>query len=94
MSDILQVRELRAYYGQVQALHGIDLSLREGSVTTLLGSGVIGNFKALARTAHTWSPCARRHAYNFDVGSNPGDMGCLLVSFRQPRYQRQSLQYQ
>ena len=47
MSDILQVRELRAYYGQVQALHGIDLSLREGSVTTLLGANGAGKTTTL-----------------------------------------------
>jgi branched-chain amino acid transport system ATP-binding protein len=47
VSDILQVRELRAYYGQVQALHGIDLSLREGSVTTLLGANGAGKTTTL-----------------------------------------------
>ncbi len=47
MSDILEVRELRAYYGQVQALHGIDLSLREGSVTTLLGANGAGKTTTL-----------------------------------------------
>jgi branched-chain amino acid transport system ATP-binding protein len=47
VSDILQVRELRAYYGQVQALHGIDLCLREGSVTTLLGANGAGKTTTL-----------------------------------------------
>ena len=47
MSDILEVRELRAYYGRVQALHGIDLSLREGSVTTLLGANGAGKTTTL-----------------------------------------------
>jgi len=47
VSDILEVRELRAYYGQVQALHGIDLSLREGSVTTLLGANGAGKTTTL-----------------------------------------------
>ena len=47
MTDILEVRELRAYYGQVQALHGIDLSLREGSVTTLLGANGAGKTTTL-----------------------------------------------
>ena len=47
MSDILEVRKLRAYYGQVQALHGIDLSLREGSVTTLLGANGAGKTTTL-----------------------------------------------
>lgn len=47
MSDILEVRELRAYYVRVQALHGIDLSLREGSVTTLLGANGAGKTTTL-----------------------------------------------
>jgi branched-chain amino acid transport system ATP-binding protein len=47
VSDILEVRELRAYYGQVQALHGIDLSLRAGSVTTLLGANGAGKTTTL-----------------------------------------------
>jgi branched-chain amino acid transport system ATP-binding protein len=47
VSDILEVRELRAYYGLVQALHGIDLSLREGSVTTLLGANGAGKTTTL-----------------------------------------------
>jgi len=47
VSDILEVRELRAYYDQVQALHGIDLSLREGSVTTLLGANGAGKTTTL-----------------------------------------------
>ena len=47
MSEILEVHELRAYYGQVQALHGIDLSLREGSVTTLLGANGAGKTTTL-----------------------------------------------
>ena len=47
MTDILEVRELRAYYGQAQALHGIDLSLREGSVTTLLGANGAGKTTTL-----------------------------------------------
>jgi len=47
VSEILEVHELRAYYGQVQALHGIDLSLREGSVTTLLGANGAGKTTTL-----------------------------------------------
>ncbi len=31
MTAMLNVKDLRAYYGQVQALHGLDFSLNEGS---------------------------------------------------------------
>ena len=42
MSTMLTIRDLRAYYGQVQALHGLEFSLNEGSVTTLLGANGAG----------------------------------------------------
>ncbi len=42
MSTMLAIKELRSYYGQVQALHGLELSIREGAVTTLLGANGAG----------------------------------------------------
>ena len=42
MSALLTVDNLRAYYGQVQALHGVSFSLEEGTVTTLLGANGAG----------------------------------------------------
>jgi branched-chain amino acid transport system ATP-binding protein len=47
MTASLQVRNLRAYYGQVQALHGLSFSLEEGSVTTLLGANGAGKTTTL-----------------------------------------------
>jgi branched-chain amino acid transport system ATP-binding protein len=47
MTASLQVRNLRAYYGQVQALHGLTFSLEEGSVTTLLGANGAGKTTTL-----------------------------------------------
>src|SRR5690349_1059807 len=47
MAATLEVRNLRAYYGQVQALHGLDLSLKEGSLTTLLGANGAGKTTTL-----------------------------------------------
>jgi branched-chain amino acid transport system ATP-binding protein len=44
---MLRISDLRAYYGQVQALHGLDLSLNEGSVTTLLGANGAGKTTTL-----------------------------------------------
>jgi branched-chain amino acid transport system ATP-binding protein len=42
MTVLLNVRDLRAYYGQVQALHGLEFGLNEGSMTTLLGANGAG----------------------------------------------------
>jgi branched-chain amino acid transport system ATP-binding protein len=47
MSDYLTVSNLRSYYGQIQALHGIDFELAEGSVTTLLGANGAGKTTTL-----------------------------------------------
>jgi branched-chain amino acid transport system ATP-binding protein len=47
MSPLLAIRALNAYYGQVQALHGLEFSLNEGSVTTLLGANGAGKTTTL-----------------------------------------------
>ncbi len=47
MSTMLTIKDLRAYYGQVQALHGLHFSLNEGSVTTLLGANGAGKTTTL-----------------------------------------------
>ena len=47
MTAMLNVRDLRAYYGQVQALHGLEFALNEGSLTTLLGANGAGKTTTL-----------------------------------------------
>jgi len=47
MSHLLEVRQLIASYGRVQALYGINFSLDHGSVTTLLGANGAGKTTAL-----------------------------------------------
>ena len=47
MTAMLNVKDLRAYYGQVQALHGLTFSLNEGSLTTLLGANGAGKTTTL-----------------------------------------------
>ncbi|MHC4048078.1 ATP-binding cassette domain-containing protein, partial [Bradyrhizobium sp. 23AC] len=47
MTTLLNVKDLRAYYGQVQALHGLSFSLNEGSLTTLLGANGAGKTTTL-----------------------------------------------
>jgi branched-chain amino acid transport system ATP-binding protein len=53
MTASLTVRDLRAYYGQVQALHGLSFSLEEGSVTTLLGANGAGKTTTLRAICNT-----------------------------------------
>ncbi len=47
MTTMLNVRDLRAYYGQIQALHGLEFDLHEGSMTTLLGANGAGKTTTL-----------------------------------------------
>jgi branched-chain amino acid transport system ATP-binding protein len=42
VSALLSIRDLRSYYGPVQALYGCDLSIRQGGVTALLGANGAG----------------------------------------------------
>lgn len=43
----LEVRDLKAYYGQIEALHGIDFSLEAGGITTILGANGAGKTTTL-----------------------------------------------
>ena len=47
MSAFLDVSDLRSYYGQVQALHGLSFSVAEGHVTALLGANGAGKTTTL-----------------------------------------------
>jgi len=47
MNPLLNIKALNAYYGQVQALHGLEFSLNEGTVTTLLGANGAGKTTTL-----------------------------------------------
>ena len=47
MSAHLAVRGLKAFYGQTQALHGLDLDLEEGGITALLGANGAGKTTVL-----------------------------------------------
>jgi branched-chain amino acid transport system ATP-binding protein len=47
MTALLNIKALNAFYGQVQALHGLEFTLNEGSVTTLLGANGAGKTTTL-----------------------------------------------
>ncbi|HEY0328919.1 MAG TPA: ABC transporter ATP-binding protein [Rhodopseudomonas sp.] len=47
MTALLDVKDLRAYYGAVQALHGLDFALDQGSLTALLGANGAGKTTTL-----------------------------------------------
>ena len=47
MTALLELTDLQASYGQVKALHGVDLTLQEGEVTALLGANGAGKTTTL-----------------------------------------------
>jgi len=47
MSQLLEVRNLAAYYGQSQALHGVSFAIGLGEITTLLGANGAGKTTVL-----------------------------------------------
>ncbi len=47
MTAVLQVKDLKAYYGQTQALHGLDFTVEDGGITTLLGANGAGKTTSL-----------------------------------------------
>ena len=68
MTPLLNVKDLRAYYGQVQALHGLSFSLNEGSLTTLLGANGAGKTTTLRAICNMVRSTG---AIEFDAG-DPG----------------------
>jgi len=47
MGALLEVQDLEAFYGQTQALFGVDFALERGSITTILGANGAGKTTAL-----------------------------------------------
>jgi branched-chain amino acid transport system ATP-binding protein len=47
MTALLEAKGIAAFYGATKALHGIDLTLDEGSITTLLGANGAGKTTTL-----------------------------------------------
>jgi len=53
---LLEVKGLRAFYRQTQALYGVDFELEEGSITTILGANGAGKtttLRSIARMVRT-----------------------------------------
>ena len=42
MKALLELQRVEAFYGRIQALHGVDLSVGEGGITALLGANGAG----------------------------------------------------
>jgi branched-chain amino acid transport system ATP-binding protein len=47
MAAILELSAVKAFYGQSEVLHGIDLTVEEGGMTVLLGANGAGKTTTL-----------------------------------------------
>jgi branched-chain amino acid transport system ATP-binding protein len=47
MAPILELRAVKAFYGQSEVLHGIDVAVEEGGITVLLGANGAGKTTTL-----------------------------------------------
>ena len=47
MASLLETRGLKAYYGPIEVLHGLDIAIEEGGITALLGANGAGKTTTL-----------------------------------------------
>jgi branched-chain amino acid transport system ATP-binding protein len=63
---VLEVRELKANYGSIQALKGIDLSVEEGEIACIIGANGAGKTTFMRTVAGLHAPAAGRVLYRGD----------------------------
>ena len=52
--SLLEVQGLNAWYGQSHVLHGVDLTVREGEIVSLLGRNGVGRSPPARRSWVWW----------------------------------------
>jgi branched-chain amino acid transport system ATP-binding protein len=57
-APFLEIRGLRVKYGNVEALHGIDLDVRQGEIVTILGANGAGKSTTLQTISGLLRPAA------------------------------------
>ena len=62
-APVLQLRSLQVRYGNVQALHGIDLTVNEGEIVTILGANGAGKSTTLRAVSGLLRPSAGQILY-------------------------------
>ncbi len=72
--SLLEVRDLDVFYGRIQALRGVSLSVKEGEVVTLIGANGAGKTTTLRTISGLLRPV--RGSITFDglpIGGKPPD---------------------
>ena len=64
MTAILSVSQLRVSYGQIEALHGIDLEVNEGEIVTLIGANGAGKTTTLRTISGLLKPRSGEVTYD------------------------------
>jgi branched-chain amino acid transport system ATP-binding protein len=85
---VLEVAQLRASYGKVQALHDIDLRLERGSIATVIGPNGAG--KSTCSTP-SWGCCRRRNGALSRSGGGALDAGAACHGRYRPGAGRREL---
>lgn len=62
--SLLEVKGLRVRYGAIEALHGIDLTVDEGEIVTLLGANGAGKTTTLRAISRMIAPSAGEIRFN------------------------------
>ena len=68
---LLEVSDLHAHYGAIEALKGVSLTVDEGEVVTLIGSNGAGKSTTL-RCISGLTPASGGHAHLRGRGHHPG----------------------
>ena len=91
MAAILELRAVKAFYGQSEVLHGIDLVVEEGGMTVLLGANGAGKTTALRAicgmvrsegeilfSGHRLERCTTEQIAGFGVAHVPEGRGTFI----------------
>ena len=64
MAELLEISGVHTFYGHIEALHGVDITIRKGEIVTLIGANGAGKSTLLMTICGT--PQARMGAIRFD----------------------------
>ncbi len=73
---MLQIKSLKVFHGPIEAVHGIDISVREGQCVTLLGPNGAGKTSTLSAITGTVRATGSIRLQDEDIGRLPIEERC------------------